>query len=275
MAITSYDDIIAAHSAGGVSEDLYYCSSSGAGFLELYATIPSTTTNLTGVICNSDTPSLAPWFPFPSGDALLLNTVQQGGNGSFLTVFDMLWYGVYNNGAATATNGMEVVFDQPPLTRYTNGDGVFVLVQVVGSSGVLNASLILSLTDNLGRTGQFPAGNMRAISYSDSTALSSWSQAQVMPVPYGSGGVRKVEKFTFMTTAPITYPFAISVALVKPLCILPANAGNNTATHSFSEMCSNIIRLPRGTAGDQACLVIIGDTKNGSTDSRVWSLVAA
>ena len=37
MAITSYDDIVAAYSNGAVSEDVYYCGASGEGnFTEAY-----------------------------------------------------------------------------------------------------------------------------------------------------------------------------------------------------------------------------------------------
>ena len=193
--------------------------------------------------------------------------------------FDMLWYGVYNNTGITAKNGDQVVFDQPPLTRYANGDNVFVLVQVGGSSGVLNLSLMFSLTDNLGRTGQSTWGAMRARSYSESTSLASWTQAQVLPPPQGSGGVRKVENFTMFINGGVTISlgFTITVALVRPLCMLPVNVGENPITNSLSEMASNIIRLPKGSADDQACIVVVGErgVLSGISDKRYWHFVDA
>lgn len=280
MAITSYDDIVAAYSNGAVSEDVYYCGASGEGnFTEAYLTLPSWPTNLTGVICDSNTPGVAPWFPLPANDVLLLNTVQKGGSASGLMAFDMLWYGIYNNTGITAKTGDQVVFDQPPLTRYANGDNVFVLVQVGGSSGVLNLSLAFKLTDNLGRTEQLTWGGMRACSYSETTSLASWTQAQVLPPPHGSGGVRKVESFTMDINGGVTISlgFTITVALVRPLCMLPVSAGENPITNSLSEMASNIVRLPKGSANDQACIVVVGErgVLSGTSDNRYWHFVDA
>lgn len=276
MAITSYDNIIAAHSAGEIKQPTQFVSSSGFSTMCLHPALP-TTTNLTGVLCDANTEDIAPWFKLPgAGDTLLLgNCVTAAAAPALLC--DLLWYGVQNSGGTTWQSGTTITFNQPPLTRHTSGDGVFAIVYVVGASGMLNASFIVRVTDNLGNTGQLPWGSMRAISYygEGATDTSLWTAAPVLPPPYGAGGVRKIESIDFMTTVAVSNTFTVCVGLVKPLCLLHGNNGYGTVGSTFSEMCSNILRLTRGVDNSQPCLVSIGAANLLSSPTRSFDLVGA
>lgn len=269
MAITCYDDVVSGVSNGSISDDTIYLrtpSSSVAPRLLLPA--GGSVSDTTGFICTAETPGYAPWFPLPGdGDTLLVDSVLEG-QGPPVLLCDMLWACNWYSGGTTWVDDTSVYFTPPDLTRYVNGDGVFLVCEVTQAAGMANSNLLLYVTDNLGRTGQVMPHNLRAADFSSAGTggLSLWQPSYYLPAPDGAGGVRKLERMRFMTTVSISNAFYIRFALVKPLCFLPASGGQGPSSQSFSERCSNIVRLYRGEGGDQACLV--GIIKSSTFDAR-------
>lgn len=277
MAITCYDDIVSGFSSGTISDDRLLLSTVSPYAAPRLMIPAGTGSSTTGVICDASTEKYAPWFPLPgAGDSLLIDTGLEGIAPPTL-LCDLLWACTFDSGGTTWVTSTDVYFTPPDLTRYTNGDNVYLVCEVTQATGMQNSSLILYVTDNLGRTNQALPHNLRAADYSSvgTGATSLWHPSYYLPAPAGAGGVRKLERMRFMTDASISNWFSIRFGLVRPLCFLPSSHGQGPSGQSFSERCSNIIRLYRGSGGDQACLVAIAGPKVDGTGTRTFSLAAA
>lgn len=277
MAITCFDDIVSGFSNGSITEDRIQFRATSPNAAHRLMLPAGSGSDTTGFICDATTALYAPWFSLPgSGDSLLVDTGLEGVAPPTL-LCDLLWACNFDSGGTTWTTGTDVFFTPPALTRYTNGDNVYLICEVTQASGMENSSLILYVTDNLGRTGQTLPQNLRAADYSGvgTGVVSLWHPSYYLPAPDGAGGVRKLEQMRFITTASISGAFSIRFGLVRPLCFLPSSRGQGPSNQSFSERCSNIIRLYRGGSGDQACLVAIAGPTTEGYGVRTFSLAAA
>ena len=246
MAIEKFDDIVRGFSTGSVDEAVLYGSFSNMA-----------DTGTAGVLCSSTNSPFAPWMYLPTGDTLLIDASShnQGYDGSLTyppLLCDLLWYVTWYSYGNRRLSGDYIPFSQPPLTRYSSGDGVFpVFIPIRTSTSIGNFTIALRVTDSTGATGN----GLRCGYEADLTP-----RTVLMAPPYGSTGVRAIEGFTLSNSDgfSISESFGFMFALVKPIRLLPVVATHGICGQTFSEMASNIARLPSGSAGDKPCLVLLG-----------------
>lgn len=100
-----------------------------------------------GAICTNTTTGAIPFVNAPGGQSLYLAKVQIGGTlRNTIHLYDRLWH----NSGLDATNTGVQSFTQPALTRYTNGVGVEMYLEVYTALGATPATITATYTNQAG-----------------------------------------------------------------------------------------------------------------------------
>lgn len=171
-------------------------------------------------------------------------------NGSAGVFFDRLSH--QGGLSGTVTTAQTTNLPTAALTRYTDGKGVCIGIQIYTSIGATNTTLTCSYTNQAGTAGS----TSKAISIGG-TGRSNGGTLLLVPLQDGDTGVRSVESVTLAATTGTAGAFG--VVLLKPLWLQPLSRAQDLPSYVNGLMAGKMIEIE-----PNACLMFSGHYGNAA-----------
>lgn len=242
MAIKTMNELIAAFPGQYVNFQKASQTSKGAGLyhsLWRVAGLPTAgnvPANITGEICTAATIGAAPFTNAVAGKELFIGRASLTGvTAGALIVYDRL----YHNAGMNGTLNTAQTFTQPALTRYTDGLGVEIWLEVYTALGATGVTFTCSYTNELGVAGR------TATATATTSASPVAGQMFAATLQQGDRGVRSVQSVTLAATTGTAGNFGVT--LVRRLAMIPITVPNVGVVQN-----SLTLGLPK--INDNACI---------------------
>lgn len=270
--ITTWNDVLNARANGKADDRLLYKASQttvannwscfyrsggvpGAGS---YTSIPG------GAVHNVNSPGAFPLRnPAPGDKKYLLNFGVQHLTGvNVVALVDLLWAGGSVNPNTTGSQAVNSV----ALTRYTDGAGVYPILEVTTALGSTAANVSISYTNQAGTSGRTsPATAMTtsAVAF----RLQPVAGGMIMPLQDSDTGVRSIQSITFSAAMGAG---ACALLLFHPLLLVPTLAVTTFVERNTPAMLAGITELVTDTGGNLGCLTVFVLTSTTSTGVQTY-----
>jgi hypothetical protein len=219
MAISTYSSYLSKLEQTQ-SIPVYKAVPSGAGFLSSSWTVApkAGATPTTSVACdNTTTGAINRETPIGLGtfDYRLVDTTQDRNASSGATHICMIADRLNHSGGLSGivTTAQTTNLPTAALTRYTDGVGVMIGIEIYTAVGATATTLTASYTNQAGTAGQ----TTKAVVFG-STNFSAAGRLIVLPLQDGDTGVKSVESVTVLATTGTAGNFGVT--LFKPLSFL-------------------------------------------------------
>lgn len=275
-AITTWDGILAAR-AGGKADDRFASknsqttvSTNWSGFFRSGG-IPAAGayTNIPGGSDFNHTSTGAVGFTDPTGGdkKYLINFGANHLSGSNVVLLvDLL---VAAGNILATVNTLQTV-NTTALTRYTDGEGVMIILEVTTAIGTTASNVTLTYTNQAG-TGSRSTGAI-AMTVSAITFRLLPAGSPFMVLASGDRGVRSVEgaQLSAAMTAGV-----MAVLLFKPLLFIPTLASTAVIERSTPGMLGGLLEMPITSGGNVGCLTFLILTNTTSTGQQTYHFQTA
>lgn len=269
MVLTNYDDIIAAR-AGGKANDVAYAKTavhggvSGAWYSSFrIAGLPPSIapTNIPGgsVMNRASTGAIALINPTNPDKKYLLThgvTVPSVSGFSVILLLDLLVAAA--NISANSTSAQTV--NTNALTRYTDGNGVMMILVVTTALGATASNVTITYTNQDGTTGRSTGAIAMTASAAANRLQPISGVAYFIPLQAGDTGVRSVQTIQFSAAMGAG---VLDLYLFKPLMLIPTIAANTFVERDSSVQIDGLTELVYGSDNQVGCLgnfVLAGGT---------------
>jgi len=273
-SITTWDNVLNARANGYADDRLLYKASQttvagnwsnfylsggvpGAGS---YANIPG------GSALNVNSPGAFPLKnPTGTNTKYLLNFgVNHATGTNVVLLVDLL---VAAGGINANTTTAQTV-NTTALTRYTDGVGVMMILEVTTALGSTAASVTINYTNSSGTTGR-STGALPMTASAATFRLQPVAGGALIPLQAGDIGVQSVQTITFSAAMGAG---VVALLLYKPLLLVPTLASTVFVERSTPNMLGGIVPLATDSSGNLGCLTVFVLTSTTSTGVQTYFL---
>ena len=205
-----------------------------------------------GAIPDNTTPGAIPYTnPGGANSGYLAKLSLHGANVGTLILYDRLWHNSGLSGIVTTAQAIT----QPALTRYTDGIGVELWMEVYAAMGATASVFTASYTNDANTAGRSATYSMPA---------NALTQNQMVPFALASGdkGVKSVQSVTLSLSTGTAGNFGLM--LLKRIAEIPINAANSGGVLDFFGLGGAVLPPSSCLFLAQLCSATTSGVVNGS-----------
>jgi len=271
-AITTWDGVLSNRAAGKADDRLYYKASQttvAANWSSFFRSggVPSAGayTNIPGGAAhNVATVGAFPLINPTSPDKkYLLNFGANHLTGTNIVLLLDLLVAAGNINANTTGNQ---TVNTTALTRYTDGVGVLMILEVTTALGATASNVTITYTNQEGTSGR-TTGALAMTASAVVFRLQPTIGGALIPLQAGDTGVRSVQTIAFSAAMG---GGVVAILLYKPLLLVPTLATTTFVERSTPGMLSGITELVTDSNGNLGCLTVFVLTSTTSTGVQTY-----
>jgi hypothetical protein len=273
-AITNWDGVLNARANGYADDRLLFKTSQ-----------TTVANNWSNFYLSGGVPSAGSYTNIPGGAAHSVNSAgafplknPTGTNNKYLLNFgvnhitgtnvvllvDLL---VAAGGISTNTTSAQTV-NTTALTRYTDGVGVMMILEVTTALGATASNVTISYTNSAGTSGR-STGALAMTTSAITFRLQPTAGGALIPLQSGDIGVKSVQTITFSAAMGAG---VVALLLYKPLLLVPTLASTTFVERSTPNMLGGIVPLQKDGSGNLGCLTVFVLTSTTSTGVQTYFL---
>jgi hypothetical protein len=154
------------------------------------------------------------------------------------------------------------------LTRYTDGVGVMMTLEVTTALGSTASNVTISYTNSSGTSGR-STGSLAMTASAAVYRLQPTAGGALIPLQTGDIGVKSVETITFSAAMG---GGVVALLLYKPLLLVPTLASTTFVERSTPNMLGGIVPLATDASGNLGCLTVFVLSSTTSTGTQTYFL---
>lgn len=171
-------------------------------------------------------------------------------------------------GNISANLNTSQAINTPALTRYTDGVGVMMTLEVTTAVGSTASNVTITYTDNAGNTGN-STGAIAMTASAIASRLQPVAAGPFITLAAGDLGVRSVQTVQFSAAMGAG---VCALHLYKPLIFVPTLLTTAFVEKSSPSMMSSLLELPVGTDNQLGCLTFFVLTSTTSTGLQTYDI---
>lgn len=271
-ALTSWSEVFNARTSGKADDRLLYKASQttvannwscfyrsgGVPSAGSYANIPN------GAAHNVNSAGAFPLTNPASGEKKYL--LSFGANhltgANVVALIDLLVAAGNINANTTSTQTVNTT----ALTRYTDGEGVYMILEVTTALGSTAANVTVNYTNQAGTSGR-STGALAMTTSAVVYRLQPTAGGMLIPLQAGDYGVRSVETITFSAAMGAG---VVAILLYKPLLLIPTLANTTFVEMPPQSVYQSVIELVTDSNGNIGCLTVFVLTSSTSTGVQTY-----
>lgn len=272
-AIASWDNIVASR-AGGKADDFIGFKASQTTVANVWSSFARSTgvpgamsyTAIPGAVMNRASAGAWPLTnPVAPDKKYLLN---MGVNHATGTNIAMLVDLLVTAGNINANLNTSQAINTPALTRYTDGAGVMMTLEVTTAVGATASNVTVGYTNSAGTAGRSTA-DIAMTASAIANRLQPVAAGPFITLAAGDLGVRSVQTVQFSAAMGAG---VCALHLYKPLILVPTLLTTAFVEKSSPSMMSSLLELPVGTDSQLGCLTFFVLTSTTSTGLQTYDI---